>query len=137
DAGIRAVLRDILEDIGYEVDEAANGEVALRRLRKSNRCYIVLLDLWMPQLDGLEVLAAVAADGDLRRRHAFVLVSADPRAETRVNERLVGTLHVPIIAKPFDVDELLGVVEAQARSLAYTPQGEQEEWDDTGNVGQG
>jgi len=123
DTGIRDVLRDILEDAGYLVDEAANGKSALRMLRASGHPRIVLLDLWMPEMDGLGVLGAVAEDAILRSRHAFVLVTADPRAARRVDERLAGALHVPIIAKPFEMAELLGVIEALGCALDGNWQG--------------
>jgi CheY-like chemotaxis protein len=117
DSGIRGVLRDILEGAGYVVDAAADGEIALRLLQGSEHPYVVLLDLWMPNRDGLDVLAEVAADLTLRRRHAFALVTADPRASQRLDQRLVGALRVPIIAKPFDLDELLDIVEVLVREL--------------------
>jgi len=123
DTGIRGVLRDILEDSGYAVDEAANGKVALRVLQASGRPYIVLLDLWMPEMDGLGVLGAVMENPMLRRRHVFALITADPRASWRVGERFFGALHMPVIAKPFDLAELLGVVETLASTLTDPSQG--------------
>lgn len=51
DDDIRDTLKELLEEEGYQVDTAANGEQALRRLR-SEAPQIILLDLMMPVMDG-------------------------------------------------------------------------------------
>jgi CheY-like chemotaxis protein len=53
-----------LEFEGYEVLEAANGELAMQRLREQ-RVDAVLLDVMMPKMDGWQVLEAIKADEDL------------------------------------------------------------------------
>jgi DNA-binding NtrC family response regulator len=120
DIGIRGSLRDILEDAGYAVTEAGNGEAALSALRESPWGCVVLLDWWMPRLDGAGVLAAVAADARLRARHAYVLVTADPRAPRASFGTMLQALGIPVVAKPFDLDDLLDVVEAAAHRVERT-----------------
>ena len=51
---IRSTVKEILEDEGYQVVVAENAAVA-RELRRSTRPDVVLLDIWMPDLDGIEV----------------------------------------------------------------------------------
>lgn len=110
DADIRMTMRALLEDIGgHTVLEAADGESGLERLRASEERLVVLLDLLMPGLDGIEVLQAVAADKQLATRHAYVLVSVSRRALTEDLGPSLG-LAVPVVPKPFDMDVLLDAV---------------------------
>lgn len=55
DAGVRYTLREILESAGLEVEEAADGADALARLEES-AFQLVITDLRMPRIDGLELL---------------------------------------------------------------------------------
>jgi len=64
DAGLRQLLRRMLEPEGYAVVEAENGRVALERLRDVSPS-VVLLDLMMPEMDGFEFVA------ELRRHEAW------------------------------------------------------------------
>ena len=57
---IRRSLRDILEDEGYEVDEAGDGETGLRLLERQP-ADIVLLDVKLPKADGVTILGDVKA----------------------------------------------------------------------------
>jgi DNA-binding response OmpR family regulator len=57
------MLRTALESVGYRVQEAADGPAALDLLR-SPGCDLVLLDLLMPKIDGMETLRRLRADGN-------------------------------------------------------------------------
>ncbi|MFP2897988.1 response regulator [Corallococcus sp. 4LFB] len=57
DADWREFLRVSLEDLGYETTEAADGQEALDSLRRGERFGVMLLDLNMPGMSGLEVVA--------------------------------------------------------------------------------
>ncbi|MFY2557238.1 response regulator [Corallococcus terminator] len=57
DADWREFLRLSLEDLGYEATEAADGHEALESLRRGERYEVMLLDLNMPGMSGLEVVA--------------------------------------------------------------------------------
>jgi CheY-like chemotaxis protein len=60
DPEIRHALRFLLEQEGYTVHEAANGQQALDYLRTSPRRLVVLLDVWMPGVAGVEIIEQVA-----------------------------------------------------------------------------
>jgi two-component system, OmpR family, response regulator MtrA len=75
DARIRQALGLALADEGYRVVEAGSGEEALRRLAATN-VDVVLLDLMLPGMDGLEVCRRLRAEGDL----PIIIISA--RADT-------------------------------------------------------
>ncbi|MGZ3146724.1 response regulator transcription factor [Lentzea chajnantorensis] len=64
DERIRQALRLALGDEGFTVDEACSGEVALRRL-ESESFDVVLVDLTLPGVDGLEVVRTLRGRGDL------------------------------------------------------------------------
>ncbi|MCA1556864.1 MAG: response regulator, partial [Acidobacteria bacterium] len=60
--GIRETLCGVLEDEGFAVDAVASGEECLQAIeRRAYGC--VLLDVWLPDMDGLETLSRVAASG--------------------------------------------------------------------------
>jgi CheY-like chemotaxis protein len=109
---IRHAVRWALEDAGYMVDEAPDGRPALDRLRASRQGLVVVLDLQMPGVDGMQVLEAVAVDAVLGRRHAFIVATAmDRRTLPLAFALLLTHLQVEVIAKPFDLDELLAAVQ--------------------------
>lgn len=118
DADIRISMRSLLEDIGgYTVIEAPDGSDALRILRASEEPLVVLLDLLMPGLDGMGVLREVAADETLAHRHAYVLVTVR-RQEQPLEFPSSPELDVPVVSKPFDMDELLSTVAAAERKVS-------------------
>ncbi len=105
---IRAVLRGYLEADGFAVSEAADGQAALRSLRHSPPD-VVLLDIMMPGLDGLEVLRQMRTFSDV-----FVIV-VTARAEEV--DKLVG-LGVgadDYVTKPFSPREVTARVKAVLR----------------------
>lgn len=118
DQAIRETLRYILEDSGFDVIEASDGLVALDILRTSASPLVVLLDLMMPRLGGSGVLGAVAEDWRLATCHAYALVTANPYTFPPAFNTLLSRLNVPVIRKPFDIDVLIGIVEAAAERLA-------------------
>src|SRR3954470_12387725 len=77
DPDIRESVRLVLEDEGYEVEEAADGAAALALLRAATtRPDVILLDLMMPVMNGWQFRAAQLADDDLADIPVIVL-SAD------------------------------------------------------------
>ncbi len=117
DEAIRETLRFTLEDAGYTVEEERDGLAALQRLRQSQVPMVVLLDLMMPGLDGAGVLGAIAGDGKLLKRYAFVLITASNRTLTLAFANLLSSLSVPVINKPWDVELLLKAVASAARRI--------------------
>jgi CheY-like chemotaxis protein len=116
DDTIRQAIRLVLEDEGYEVEEAADGVDALARLRASQEPLVALLDLLTPGISGLQVLQAVAQDKTLTTHHAYLAVSAVSQLPPEA-VGLLTTLGVPFIAKPFDIDQLLALVDEAAHRL--------------------
>jgi CheY-like chemotaxis protein len=117
DQDIREILRDLLQETGYIVLEAADGVDALVSLQAATHPMVVLLDLFMPYLDGSQVVEIVLDDPQLARRHTFIFMSARYQALPPGLTHLLELAGVPVIAKPFDFDELLDIVHAAARRL--------------------
>jgi CheY-like chemotaxis protein len=104
DKDIRELLADLLRDEGYVVVEAANGAVALDALRayQHPRIDVILLDLMMPVMDGIEFRGLQLADP----RFALIpviLFTADAKPEHKA-ELLSAA---DIIPKPVRIEELV------------------------------
>lgn len=119
DLDIREVVRIVLEEAGYIVLEAQDGEPALRLLRATPLHLVMLLNLSVPNRAGLEVLHTLEANPTLAERHACVLMTTATRAEVRATQALLDRLGVPILAKPFDLDVLVGAVDAATERLRF------------------
>ena len=103
DASVREVIAAVLEDEGFGVDTASNGREALERIAAS-RPAVVLLDLQMPIMSGWEVLSQLrAAQCDI----PIIFMSAGYRVKTEAERHHADGY----IAKPFDLNELIRVVE--------------------------
>lgn len=123
DLAIRETLRLVLEDAGYEVLEAGDGLQALEILKGAKDSLVVLLDLMMPRLDGAGVLGAVAGDRKLAHRHAFVMTTATHQTLSLAFVNLLTNLSVPVLRKPFDVEDLLAMVDSAASKASGAPAG--------------
>ena len=119
DKDTRDVLRLAFEDEGYVVSEAADGLETLEVLRVSASPLVVVLDLDLPQLDGVQVLRTVSQDASLAARHAFILLTAVADHRLQEAEAICAELTVPLIAKPFELDTVLGAVVAAAHRIAW------------------
>ena len=118
DQDIRDALRFILEDAGHEVLEASDGEATLQILRKSQSRLVVLLDLLMPHMNGIDTLRQVVADASLKERHAYLLMTADNAILRQQADPLLAQVSAQVVGKPFDIDRLLKMVDSAARPLA-------------------
>ncbi len=129
DRSIRETLQAALQDEGYTVSQAEDGEVAIKILRASKEPMVVLLDLRMPVLDGDGVLSLVAADPRLASCNAFLLVTANRDFISDKTKQLLLQLQVPVIPKPFELDRLIDIVAetASRQGASMTP----ESWMDT------
>ncbi len=110
DKAIREMGRMMFEYAGYEVVEAKNGMEALRILRTSSEQFIVLLDLLMPTMNGLDMLQCVLAEPTLSKRHGYVLVTASRDISMFMSERINKTLTFALMSKPFEMDAILALV---------------------------
>jgi CheY-like chemotaxis protein len=97
----RETLRELLELEGYEVQTAINGREALDKLELIEPC-LILLDLFMPVMDGWQVLDQLRADGRLNRIHVVVTTSAAANTPSDVR----------VFVKPLDLDRLMRTVDA-------------------------
>jgi len=104
DFDIRQTLREVLEEEGITVATAENGADALNMLRKV-RPELILLDLNMPVMDGVEFREAQARDPSLRQIPTVVLSAVD-----RINERAAEVSPAAAVRKPIRLAELLSVV---------------------------
>jgi DNA-binding response OmpR family regulator len=106
---LAAGIRDTLERALYAVEWVPDGAQALAAL-KSNTFDLVVLDLGLPKLDGVEVLRQVRGEGGTV---PVIVLSARDTAPDRVLGLDAGA--DDYLVKPFDVDELLARVRAQQR----------------------
>jgi CheY-like chemotaxis protein len=104
DATIRDLVVLLLEGEGYEVREAANGQVALDVLSEW-RPDLILLDLMMPVLDGWTFLTLQRAAPDLRPIPVIVM-SASRRLQVAADDLGAAVA----IAKPFEIEAVLAAV---------------------------
>ena len=59
ETGIRESLQGVLADEGYETASVESGEECLRLLRRDHSYEVVVLDIWLPGIDGLETLEKI------------------------------------------------------------------------------
>jgi CheY-like chemotaxis protein len=117
DDATRELLTELLEDAGYSVFTAANGKPALDLVRTHQKGLVVLLDLWMPEMDGYAFLQVIAAEPRLMTQHVYILMSATAKMLPAAVAQLIKQLKMTSLHKPFDVDEVLAVVEKAVSQL--------------------
>ena len=99
--GIRDTLRGVMEDEGFAVEAVATGEECLSALEK--RAFsCVLLDVWLPGIDGLETLRRLRAAGS---DAAVVIISGHGNVETAVKATKLGAFD--FIEKPLSLEKTL------------------------------
>jgi CheY-like chemotaxis protein len=108
DFDIREAMSDVLASEGYSVLTAADGSEALQTLRRGIRPAVMLLDLMMPRVSGVEVIDALRKDETLREIPVVVC-----SANRGYGADDLGVLDV--LRKPVSVDDLLKAV---ARAIA-------------------
>lgn len=109
-------LTFVLESEGFEVASELDGEAGLRRLR-ADRPDVLVLDLMMPKMNGLEVLKAIKADAALRTLPVVVLTAKGRQQDRRMAEEIgVDTF----MTKPFSNRDVVEAVRRLARA-ASTP----------------
>jgi CheY-like chemotaxis protein len=117
DEGVRQMMIMTLEDEQWPVIEAKDGAEALAMLRSSPSRLVALVDVMMPGMSGEDMLEIVKADRELRRRHAYVVVSANTTKFSSRLQDLIRDLDVPVMSKPFRLQDLLDTVQRQADRL--------------------
>ncbi len=123
EAGVRSSLSGVLSDEGYDVEAVASGEACLDRMARSP-VDLVILDIWLPGMDGLATLAR------LRERRAdaeVIMISGHGNIESAVRAIKMGAFD--FVEKPLSLDKTVLVVrnalrqrqlEAENRALRAT-----------------
>lgn len=119
DSGVRYTLKEILESIDIEVFEAADGAEALSWLA-AHRADLVITDLQMPRVDGMKLLERLQATPPAPKT---ILLTAHGSERHAVQAMKLGAFDY--FSKPFDTDEVLGVVERAVASVRAEQENEQ------------
>jgi response regulator RpfG family c-di-GMP phosphodiesterase len=116
DAGLRALVRSSFEAVDVDMDEAEDAAAARRRISVTSPDVIVL-DVGMPGVDGLEFCRELKASPDTRSIPVVLLTGAENGTEVRAKEAGAEAY----VRKPFSPLELLAVVERLAGGLFGVP----------------
>lgn len=111
-AGIRSLLKEVLQESGYEVLTAAGGQEGIKIVQE-NTIDIVLLDMKMPGMDGLETLRLIKkAQPNVK----VIIMTAyeDMEIIKEVQKRGASCY----ISKPFDIEELLSTIKRLLKKSA-------------------
>jgi two-component system response regulator MprA len=112
DRPIRELLRIILELEGYDVALAEDGVAALEFLTRASVPWVVLMDVMMPYLGGVEVCRRLHAAGPRVCQHQIALMTAG-----MLEEDECPALARVLLRKPFDVDRAVSVVDQLAHEI--------------------
>ena len=105
DADIREALVDVLTDHGYAAKGVSNGREALDYLRGGERPRLILLDLMMPVMDGLQFRQEQLNDPDLSELPVLLISAGNDVAQSAKALGVADSMR-----KPLDLDQLLDVV---------------------------
>ncbi|MEE9218083.1 MAG: sigma-54 dependent transcriptional regulator [Acidobacteriota bacterium] len=104
DGGVRSSLRGVLVDEGYMVELAESGEQCLEVCRRTS-CDAVLLDVWLPSMDGLETLRRLRQHGS---NAAVIMISGHGNIETAVRATKLGAFD--FVEKPLSLEKTVLVL---------------------------
>lgn len=110
DPGILEVTKIILENNGYEVVALETGKAIQKRVKKE-KPDMILLDLWMPGIEGKEITYLLKRDPNTKNI-PLIIVSAVNELDKIVS----ATSADGFLPKPFDMGDLLGIVEKYTKS---------------------
>ncbi|MFC5356254.1 response regulator [Azospirillum himalayense] len=109
---VRYSLRTSLEDAGYAVDEAADGDEALAKLR-SGAFDLVIADVWMPRLNGIDLLQTMRRSSPATS--VFVITGGAARIPIESTAAMARTWGADqIFYKPFDNEDLIAAIRQRA-----------------------
>jgi two-component system cell cycle response regulator DivK len=100
------LARDLLQRFGYETLEAINGEQGVA-LANSMKPDLILMDIMMPKMDGLEATRIIKAD--IKTKH-IPIIALTSYAMKGDRERTIDAGCDAYLAKPIDIQELLNIV---------------------------
>jgi len=104
ESGIRESLGALLRDEGYEIETAASGEEGLQRLAQ-RRFDLILLDVWLPGMDGLDTLERVQSQD---AAPMVIMISGHASIETAVRATKLGAFD--FVEKPLSLEKIVVVV---------------------------
>lgn len=104
DAGIRETLRDILNELNYQVDIAADGPSSLKKIMNGDYDTI-LLDFMMPGMNGMEILAQIA---QIKDPSSVIMMTGHKEQRIQFNSEILGARG--ILFKPFGIEDLLAML---------------------------
>jgi len=110
DASVRTLLVHVLEEAGYHVYEAANGREGLHRFDREP-VDLVLTDLEMPEINGLDVIRALTRV----RVDVKIIAMSGLSSEERQVAKLLGARQT--LSKPIDLQELLHTVQHESQHI--------------------
>lgn len=119
EVGIRELLHDILQDEGYHVELAENASSA-RAIRLHERPDVVLLDIWMPDCDGISLLKEWGSSGLLTM--PVIMMSGHGTIDTAVEATRIGAFD--FLEKPIALQKLLKTVGAALKHSEQLPKSE-------------
>jgi len=97
---VRETLESVLAKLDYDPVVASGGKEALEMI-KQNKVDVVLSDLYMPEMDGIELLKRVKTENS---NIVFLMITAHPTIETAVDAIKKGAYDY--LTKPFHIDEV-------------------------------
>src|SRR6202045_4520172 len=103
--GIRESLQAVLADEGYETASVESGEECLKLLRREHTYEVVLLDIWLPGIDGLQTLESIHEMDDPPE---VIMISGHGTIETAVRATKLGAYD--FLEKPLSIDKTLILV---------------------------
>ena len=107
---IRQSLQFLLADEGYDIVMACDGKEALDVIPLLPKPAVILLDLQMPRLDGCGVLLDLSKHPEKRDQYAIFLLTANIGLLSPDMVRMLGSEGIPVLSKPFDIDQLTAQV---------------------------
>jgi CheY-like chemotaxis protein len=102
------VIKILLEKIGRYLVSEENDATKAHQTAKNFRPDLILLDILMPQVDGGEIAAQIAADPELQTTPIIFLTALVTKAEAKAGLHIQGH---PILAKPINIPELIKGIE--------------------------
>lgn len=120
DATVRKAIRQSLETVGYLLLEADDVDIGLTMLNADDGPIVTLFGVAlfnniMTGTDGVAFLGAARHDAWRGSQHAFVIVTPTPDQVHAALGRLLAQLAIPVVAEPFQAEDLVGAIDRAAR----------------------
>jgi two-component system nitrogen regulation response regulator NtrX len=128
--GILDTLSGILEDEGYEVITASSGEGALQQFKEFSP-EVVLLDVWLPGMDGIEILKRIKEGNNFT---SVIMISGHSNIDTAVNAIKLGAYD--FLEKPLSLEKVLILVKNALEMQKLERRVGEERWEIVGKTPQ-